>query len=809
MKCSTLLFLLVLFLFAVVHPSLAIHEDEQGLRDWILRFVGHVDHASYQPGLQPNHVYLVSKPGAVAALSLSDGGLQWRKLLSEPQVCVAASKNEVLVSSRSGTVHLLNAANGEIERTFKLSLPIDSTVESCAIVEGKVRVAAMDTITAYIYEFGLVTEDDMMKPRNNFPIGTDVHALRISGKHIWALRTSSANRYSLTGDVEMTDVEGGSYGSSVTASGDAVVFSGTRIAVVRDDGKTENTACENCDVGVLYSTTGKFEGTVKTTADKLGFTVFFPGSNVHVAYDSAAIIAPTVLLAVRDRLHGAQVILRTYNGHILAVSEKSGKMWERLEGLAHLSATVIADNPVHEDHFSFNKVALAISTYGVFYAIPISEMGHNIRVLSDISDVILQKTAAFSMESVKIERMFLSGTNVVTVVVASPEKRVSLAVDYSTGSVTEVKVHENSLFVSPTFEVTRSLELHGAVSYNNMHFFTANVSSGLIEGYAVSASSEVVPLWTVRMPYPLVAYATGEDILRTKTVNHLRVFPNKTSQADEVRRKYPTRNVFVVAHYEPSEDELTTLVVTAIDSVTGSVLATARHRNVEGPVHMLVVEHAVLYYYMDMEKVRHCIGVWEMFEEEPGRVLRKDAGATIPQVIASFFSRFKRTFSSRATRPPVVTVAVLGVYGGNLATMGVTTSFNGISRKSVVLAFDSGRIATVELNRLLAGGQLPLDDKGNQATHAIIPSTSLASHKLRVAKPSLIATTPTNLESSCHVLVSGLDIFYVRASSGKAFDLLNSDFNKNLLITLTCGFGVLTCAARYFVSRKALNLLWK
>ncbi|RNF26549.1 uncharacterized protein Tco025E_01152 [Trypanosoma conorhini] len=809
MKTLTPLLLLIAFLCVVVHPSAAIHEDEQGLRDWVLRLVGRVDQASYQPGLEPNQVYVTSSLGAVAALSLGDGGLQWRRLFSEPQVCVTAGRGGVLVSSRAGTMYLLSAATGEIETTFKLSLPAAASVESCAIVGGNVRVAAMDTATAYLFQFRLATEDEMFGPGSNFSIGADVQGLRLSGNHVWALRPASATRYSLTGDVEATDVEGGAYGGGSAASGDAVLLSATTMTVVRDAGKTDAVACDKCGAGLLLGARGSFEGSVRTTADKLGFTVSFPGSSVRVAYNSTTALAPAVLLAVQDAVGGATAILRTANGHLLAVSEKAGKLlWERPEGLAHLAATLIADNPEKEDHFSFNKMALAVSTYGVIYVIPVAEMGHNIRVLADISGVLVGSTAAPSMDAVRIEQMVLAGPNVLGVVAASPVRRVGLAVDITTGSVTEVKVHENSLVVAPTFEVTRSLELHGSVPSDNVYLFTSNLTSGLIEGYVVSATSKVLPLWTVRMPYPLVAYATGEDVLRTTTVNQLRVFPNKTSKTDEVHRKYPTRNVIAVAHYEPSEEELTTLVVTAIDSVTGSVLATVRHRNVEGPVHLVLVEHAVLYYYMDMEKVRHCLGVWEMFEEEPGQALRKDAGATIPQVIASFF-RFKRTFSSRATRPPAVTVAVLGVYGGNLATMGVTTSFHGIARKSIVLAFDSGRVATVELNKLLAGGQVPLDDQGNQATHVIIPSTALASHKYRVAKPKLIATAPTNLESSCHVLVSGLDIFYVRASSGKAFDLLNSDFNKNLLITLTCGFGVLTCVARYLVRRKALNLLWK
>lgn len=811
-----ILFLVLFFLCcfcSLVVPIGAIHEDEQGLRDWILRFVGHVEHTAFHPGLEPNSVFVTSTQGVVAAVSLTDGGLRWRRLFSEAQVCVAAGKQEVLVASRNGTVSLLDPGSGAMRNSLKLRLPTGARVGACTVEKRGATVAVMGVSSVYLYKFSLKTEDEVVKASSEFPIGTDAHALRISGEHLWVVRSAGADRYSLAGTVEVTGVaaEGGADAVAPLTGGTAAVFSKTKITVVRDAKNTENIPCVKCGVGVLVGASGVFGGVVTTKANKDGFTVSFPTSAVHVPYQPSATVAPTVLLALQGNgVDGARVILRAANGHLLAVSEKLGKLWERAEGLAHLAAIVIADNSVQEDYFAFRKVALAVSLYGAVYTIPVSEMGHGIRVLADVADVICQKLAADSMASVKIEQLVLSGTNTVSVIASSSSGgKVTVVIDTITGALREVKVHADILVVTPTFEVTRLLKIHGNVSSSNMHFFIVNASSGLIEGYVVSTSSVALPLWTVRMPSSLIAYATGEDALRTTFVNQLRVFPNKTSTTEEVYRKYPTRNLLVVAHYEPSAEELTTLVITAIDTITGSMLTTVRHRNVEGPVHMLVVENNVFYHFMDVEKMRHCLGVWEMFEQEMGHVIRKDAGATLPLVITSFFSHGKRKFSSRASRPPLVTAAVLGMQGGNVAAMGVTTSFSGIARKSVVFAFESGRIATVEVDKLLAGGQIPLDDKGKQVTHVIIPSTSLASHKFRAAKPRIIATKPTNLESSCHVLVAGLDMFYARVSSGKAFDLLNSDFNKNLLITLTCGFGVLTLIARYLVSRKTLGVMWR
>ncbi|ORC93824.1 uncharacterized protein TM35_000017010 [Trypanosoma theileri] len=816
-----LLILLVCLLCCAVLPSVAIHEDEQGLRDWILRFVGHVEHAVHHPGLKMNQVYFTSSQGAVAAVALRDGELQWRTLFSESQACIAASKRGVVVSSPSGTVQLLDTATGTIEATYKLLLPKGTKVMTCTFIGDDMKFAAMGSSTAYLYSIEATTDDEEIKASKEFPIPSDTHNIRLGGNYLWVLHSSGSERYSLEGEKEIITAEGGN-SIMVSKSAEAVVLSKTKITTIQDAGKTEGIECSNCGAAILVNPAGAFEGYVMTQAGVRNFTVSFPHSKVTISENSGrtAVNAPTVLLAVSDAQYGAWAIIRSCNGHLLAVSERSGAVWERMEGLAEIAHTVIADNPIRDDHFSFTKLALAISEYGVLYAIPVADKGQNLRVLADVSEIILRMTNAPSMKDVKIEELFLSSSNVVAVVVSFGNTQVTISINTATGAVLESKKHEDVLVVTPTFDVTNSLKVNGTVPFPELYVYSLNATDGLIEGYLVSSSSDAIPLWTVRMPFPIIAYASGEDALRTSVVNHLRVFPNLSSKTDEVRRKYPTRHVLVVAHYEPTEDELSTLVVTAIDTVTGSVLATVRHRNVAGRVSLAVVEHAVVYYFLDAAVVRHSVGVWELFEAAAGPPLRRDAGATLPLVAASFVPAARRAFSARAARPPAVAVAVRGVYGvhgGDLAAIGVTTSYGAIARKAVVLAFESGRVAAIELRRLLTNPDANNNNNNNNnnaeqqppLTHVFIDSTMLLTHKYRIARPTRIATAPTSLESSCHVLVSGMDLFYVRASSGKAFDLLNSDFNKSLLITLTCSFGVLSLVARYFVRRKGLNLLWR
>lgn len=89
---------------------------------------------------------------------------------------------------------------------------------------------------------------------------------------------------------------------------------------------------------------------------------------------------------------------------------------------------------------------------------------------------------------------------------------------------------------------------------------------------------------------------------------------------------------------------------------------------------------------------------------------------------------------------------MLGAYGGPLADMSLTTSQDAIARKSVVLAYKSGRVAIVELRQLFAGGQMPIPRRTDrQLTHVIIPSVLMATHRYRIAAPRYITTQPTQL----------------------------------------------------------------
>jgi hypothetical protein len=86
---------------------------------------------------------------------------------------------------------------------------------------------------------------------------------------------------------------------------------------------------------------------------------------------------------------------------------------------------------------------------------------------------------------------------------------------------------------------------------------------------------------------------------------------------------------------------------------------------------------------------------------------------------------------------------------------------------------------------------------------------AMVSYNKTIANIASIKSAPAQLESSTLVFAYGLDIFYVRLAPAKAFDLLPSDFNYELLVLLCVTFIAATFISRGLTKRKALAEAWK
>ncbi|KAG5468464.1 hypothetical protein LSCM1_02444 [Leishmania martiniquensis] len=797
-------------------PVTAIHEDEQGLRDWIMRLVGNVQDAAVQVMEPPQLLYVASEDGAVAAIDIGAYGglnLTWRHTSSATPLCVAAGPQAVLTVNSVGVATVLDPKTGSIEVTYPLDTAT-STLQAaaCSVSGDRALVVAYDGVHLMRFEFSMASEEQ------SIPAAAQARASGAISKMYLGSTMLIVNHGADSVDVLRLDTLAkersvAGIATSISADGHFTTRDSATLRSFPTVGAASEFSCADCGIAVVRkSQSGDFSGVVRVEAQGDTLRIAFPNSDVNIPNMGSGITAYP-LLAFEKEEKNVVVLIKTGAHNLLLVSASEGLVWCRFEALAKVAAAAIVDPIGALDHFHFNKNVLLASRYGTLYSIPIASMGAQVDFVKDFSQQLVAALKAPSMAKVQVRGLYVRDDGRTAVVSAAFGATTGhVVIDLAERTITSLSTCENAILSTPVLEVAANLSVKASLPRGAVYTYISHAASGMMEGYIVSTEAGARPTWVLQMPSPIVAHATGSEPRRTDLVNNLRVYPNISGQesVEEVRRTYPMRNVIAVAHYEPSEEELPSLVITAVDAVTGSILATARHPNVEGDVKMVIVEHTIVYYYLDAKRMRYCFGIWELFEEESAPVVSKAAGATIPQIIASFFSNTKREFSSRATRPPIVAVSTLGAFGGPLVDMGVTTSYNAIARKSLVLAYATGRVAVVELRQLLAGNQMPMPNaKGRHLSHVLIPSFLYASHKYRIAFPRTITTEPTLLESSCHVLVSGLDLFYVRSSSGKPFDLLNSDFNKPLLIALVCGFAALSVVARYFVNRKVLNSAWQ
>ncbi|KAB7503949.1 ER membrane protein complex subunit 1 [Armadillidium nasatum] len=85
----------------------------------------------------------------------------------------------------------------------------------------------------------------------------------------------------------------------------------------------------------------------------------------------------------------------------------------------------------------------------------------------------------------------------------------------------------------------------------------------------------------------------------------------------------------------------------------------------------------------------------------------------------------------------------------------------------------------------------------------------MINHNHSLPRVSAIYTSFTGLESTCLVLVYGLDVFYTRLFPSKMFDVLKDDFDHYLIIGVLLTLILSALITKKLSQRKALKQAWK
>ena len=782
----------------------------------------------------------------------------------------APGRAVVLAVSTNGIAQTFDAESGSLLETLSVALKPGSIAVACALAaEGYAVVAFRTSPSSGDSEASTVGTDTvdlvkvMFSAKSILPVA---EAQSVSG----VPRTSAS--WTMTGSGHLFAVAGGDVLVIVNGPSSLLVFQSPLAAAcspASSDGDAASVVFADDDHVTIGGTSGKgycrfratpsglvpledaageaTEGVIVLTAAPHSTSVDAINGVVTFADGKTATFeafGAVRVLAFRGDAERVELILRTGDGHVhlfdRASSHSTVTQWSRPDGVSAAVDACFGDSFMPKsDPFGQSQRIFVLSKFGRLYG---------------MSTAAVPSTSASNVSSGNpvawhVAITFPAGTNARSIARSRFES--------CTGEKLRIRIGSHESRAIP--HLTRFIELHtadgtaaapgAALGVNGAITFTIDEVKGQLVGYrtahlapTATASAEPSPAWRVDIGFPFVAVAADHNPYAVAVVEHLRNFPNATLKANEVRRKYPMANVIVVAYFVPpalsaidedsadgddaadadqhhrrgassssSSSDFPILVLTAIDATSGGVLATMQHVDVEGPIHLLVAEHMLVYHMFNVRKGKYYVGVWELFEHQD--VFSADNALTSPALIVTSFISKRRKFTSMAQRSPMVSSQLLAFPSGAITGLSVTVTKHGIARKLVLFALATGRVTSLPRVGLFIGLPPPPTTPPTPTNVLLIPSVNTLTHKhrLHTARPGgdvLLATSPTPLESTSHVLVVGTDIFYTRASAGKPFDMLNDDFN---FVGLVAVCAVLTAAAvilKVVSGRKALQLVW-
>ena len=372
---------------------------------------------------------------------------------------------------------------------------------------------------------------------------------------------------------------------------------------------------------------------------------------------------------------------------------------------------------------------------------------------------------------------------------------------------------EGALTVLPQTHGARAKFGHSVSSFV---FALVDREAGTVAGYTVAPGADVqadsldtVPVWSIALPAGDVVVDAAQVALDDAVHTPARVLGDNS-----LLLKYLNPNLLVVASTNDGRSEssdskpVKSVTIHVIDAVSGRTLDTRTHRAATGPVNVIMHENWVQYTYWNHKTKVQEIASMVLYEGTMGSRdlnplhMPEDAAAT--------------EFSSYHAVDPMVS-AQTWVLPAPVTTMAVTRTAASISHRWLLMGLESGALWC--LDRRMVDPRRPLQEKDKASrqregmmpyqAHLPLQHMAFASYNLTVDRIEYIVSAPTALESTSIVAAVGLDVFATRVHPSKEFDSLSSDFNKPLLVLLSCGLLVATLLLRAAAKRKAVRAAWK
>lgn len=387
-------------------------------------------------------------------------------------------------------------------------------------------------------------------------------------------------------------------------------------------------------------------------------------------------------------------------------------------------------------------------------------------------------------------------------------KRKHLATDEEpTARRTVAVVSEESLKVS-LYPKETAEAAHPELEH--FFFYRFDEASNVLHGYeienmgdATAADFRAQEVWSVVLPREQKLIATSHHH------DHSVVDSAVTITGDDsLLIKYLNPNLIGFATLTPeTADASSVLQVSLLDTVAGRIIHRVRHVNAAGPVRMVQSENWLVYSFWDTKEKRTEMISLSLFDGAVGM-------HSLNPWKRPAWTSSRSSFDSKA--PFVLQKSF--IYPTKITSLGVTVTSHGITPQSVLVGMETGQIFKLVRNFIdPRQPEKPLTPEeqaeGLMMYSPLVPvynrPQAMLTYNQTVANLQGISTASAELESTTLVFAHGLDMFYVRMTPAKSFDLLPSDFNHGMLILLCLAFLVATFVTKALSKRKALQAAWK
>jgi outer membrane protein assembly factor BamB len=271
----------------------------------------------------------------------------------------------------------------------------------------------------------------------------------------------------------------------------------------------------------------------------------------------------------------------------------------------------------------------------------------------------------------------------------------------------------------------------------------------------------------------------------------------------------------------------------AIDSVTGHVTYHVAHPHSSGPTQLILSENWVVHSYWSTRHLRTELSVLELWEDTGV----DDSTLTLitKNIKKSLFSPIDKDkhirsgahFSTDVSAPRNQLFSAFDkqaplkeeqsfVLSTNIKSLGVTSTQLGITSKHLLVGSTADQLHAIPWQLITPRRPIAAPNEAEMAEglmqyNAQLPvmSTNILSYNHTISNLRAIRAVPADLESTSLVLAYGIDLFFIRVTPSKAFDVLDDQFNYAGLMLTVVILVVAAAICCYIVKKKDLEFAWK